>query len=71
MCLVSVRVDEGHRITGGSFRLTYNFDGRTTVDPMYKVTTRMIPYDASADDIKAALEELETIQSVRVGVGAE
>ena len=66
LCPFSVRVDQGQTITGGSFRLIFNYDGRTTIDPTDKVITRSIPYDAKAEEVKAALEELETIQSVRV-----
>jgi hypothetical protein len=58
---VSTRSDFGYDISDGWFMLGFNHDGRTAADPESGVVTTRIPYDATAKQVKDALEKLPNI----------
>ena len=73
--VLSVRVDRGEKIESGYFQLAFSFGGANYQErytsAIYAsnqtaVITRRIPFDATAEEVKASLEELETIQRVQV-----
>ena len=64
--LVATRADYGQTITSGFFRLTLNYDSVTDFDVETLSRTPRIPFDATADQMKAALELLENIDIVEV-----
>lgn len=64
--IVRVVADEGHTITGGTFRLSLNHAGAVGADPEAKTVTAPLPFDASAATVRAALEALDNVRSVHV-----
>ena len=64
---VNVRVDKGYRVNGGGFWLYLAYDGIYPADTDHtQSVTPEIPWDASADQVKAALEALDTVNVVQV-----
>jgi hypothetical protein len=58
---ISTRADPGQVISDGWFMLGFNHAGKTTADPEAGAVTERIPFDATADQVKAALEALSNI----------
>jgi hypothetical protein len=69
--ILTIRVDRDQPpISSGTFQLVLNFAQISEFDrPMADIVTRPIAFDASAADLKAALEELENVQRVQVRCG--
>ena len=64
---INVRVDRGSRVTGGGFWLYLAYDGIHPIDTDHKqAVTPEIPWDASAAQMKSALEALDTVNVVQV-----
>lgn len=64
--LIEVRVDSGSRVEGGSFQLFLSWGGITPVHTDAVSVTQAIPFDASAETVEAAIEQLENVENVRV-----
>jgi hypothetical protein len=58
---IATRSDIGHDIDDGWFMLGFNHGGKTTLDPEDHVVTSRIPFDATAQQVKDALEALSNI----------
>ena len=58
---ISTRADPGNIISDGWFMLGFNHAGKTTADPESGAVTRRIPFDATTEQVKQALEELSNI----------
>ena len=64
---INVRVDRGSRVSGGGFWLYLAYDGIHPIDTDHKqAVTPEIPWDASAAQMKSALEALDTVNVVQV-----
>ena len=64
---INVRVDRGRRVSGGGFWLYLAYDGIHPIDTDHKqAVTPEIPWDASAAQMKSALEALDTVNVVQV-----
>ena len=68
---VTTRCDQGHAPTDGTFELTLNFNSITDLDRETVAITNFIPFNATAAELKAALESLENVAQVDVSRGYE
>ena len=59
--VVHTRADVGQYIVDGTFQLTFNHGGLTDADPEKGTTTKRIAYDASAADVRTAIEALKNV----------
>ncbi|KAJ1455284.1 hypothetical protein M885DRAFT_520609 [Pelagophyceae sp. CCMP2097] len=63
---VHVRCDRGNTVAEGYFQLYLAYGGVEPLDTDARAVTARIPFDASAADLKAALEALENVGGVNV-----
>lgn len=63
---IFTRADAGQSIADGFFRLTLSYAGFSVLDVRQRTITPQIPFDASEQQMKAALESLDVISSVQV-----
>jgi hypothetical protein len=59
---VTTRADVGQSISSGWFRLSMHARGMNDADPESKTRTTRIPFDATAEQFKAALDALDNIR---------
>ncbi len=64
--VVATRADVGQVITQGFFRLSLNYAGLTDIDAELHTQTELIPFNATIDQMKAALEAISTIEILEV-----
>ena len=62
---VHTRADVGESINDGYFRLKFNHGGLTTADPEKGTMTERIKYDATANEMKHAIEKLKNVQKLK------
>lgn len=60
---VKTRSEAGSIIDSGAFTLSINYRGATDFDPGSAGKTGLIPFDATAEQVKSALEELEPLKN--------
>lgn len=63
---IFTRADAGQTIADGFFRLTLSHAGFSALDVHQRTITPQIPFDASEQQMKAALENLDVISNVQV-----
>ena len=63
---VTTTSSQGHVISDGQFRLSLQAHGLNDFDPETKTTTSLIPFNATEDEVKAAVESLENVGTVNV-----
>ena len=61
---INIRVDKGSTVAGGYFQLYAAFDGISPLNTDAVAYTSEIPYDATAAEVKAALEGLENVDAL-------
>ena len=64
--IIATRADNGQTITQGWFRLSFNYNNITQFDPQVKSQTDLIPFNATADQVRMALEGLDNCGVVEV-----
>lgn len=68
---IVTRCDPGSAPTDGTFELTLNFNSISDFDKETVAITNFIPFDATAEEVKEALEALENVGVVDVSRGYE
>ena len=68
---IVTRCDPGHAPSDGTFELTLNFHSITDFDEETVAITNFLPVNATAAEVKAALENLENVEKVDVSRGYE
>jgi hypothetical protein len=63
---IYTQADNGQVINDGFFRLTLSYAGKSAMDVHNRAVTPPIPFDASEAQLKAALQNIETIVNVQV-----
>ena len=63
---ITLRANEGAYFEGGTFRLSFNYEGVNDLDFQTVSKTGHIPFNATAAQMKTALESLEKITLVEV-----
>ena len=66
---IVTRCDPGHQPDDGTFELTLNFNSISDFDKETVAITNFIPFNATAAELKEALEHLENIDKVDVSRG--
>ena len=64
--LIATRADAGQFVTSGFFRMSLDYRGLTDIDPEQHTQTQLIPFNASVDQMTAALEGISTIDVIEV-----
>lgn len=63
---IFTRADAGQTIVDGFFKLTLSYAGFSALDVRQRTITPQIPFDASEQQMKVALESLDVISNVQV-----
>ncbi|KAK7234386.1 hypothetical protein SO694_00201023 [Aureococcus anophagefferens] len=61
---INIRVDKGSTVAGGYFQIYAAFDGISPLNTDAVAYTSEIPYDATAAEVKAAIEGLENVDAL-------